>query len=130
MRLHQITPFVPCTSLDRQIGFYRDMLGFALGFQAENYAFMRRDDVAIRLIEVDATVDLSLPERQGSFYIDVRDIDALYQSLEPRLRRLPEGRVRAPFNQDYGQREFHVIDEDCTLIFFGEAASSEQIGRS
>ena len=126
MRLHQITPFVPCASLDRQISFYRDMLGFALGFQAENYAFMRRDDVAIRLIEVDATVDLSLPERQGSFYIDVRDIDALYQSLEPRLRRLPEGRVRAPFDQDYGQREFHVIDEDCTLIFFGEAISSEQ----
>ena len=121
MRLHQITPFVPCTSLDRQISFYREMLGFTLGFQAENYAFMRRDDVAIRLIEVDATVDLSLPERQGSFYIDVRDIDALYQSLEPRLRALPAGRVRAPFNQDYGQREFHIIDEDCTLIFFGEA---------
>jgi hypothetical protein len=97
------------------------MLGFTLGFQAENYAFMRRDDIAVRLVEVDATVDLSLPERQGSFYIDVHDIDALYESLKPRLQTLPEGRVRPPFNQDYGQREFHVIDEDCTLIFFGEA---------
>ena len=41
--------------------------------------------------------------------------------MKLRLDPLPKGRVRAPFNQDYGQREFHVIDEDCTLIFFGEA---------
>ncbi|MEZ5932957.1 MAG: VOC family protein [Alphaproteobacteria bacterium] len=121
MRLHQITPFVPCTSLRRQIGFYRDILGFSVGFQADNYAFLRRDDVAVRLVEVDASVDLSHPERQGSFYIDVRDIDALYADLEPRLRSLPKDRVRAPFDQDYGQREFHVSDEDCTLVFFGES---------
>ena len=120
MRLHQITPFVPCTSLDRQVEFYRDILGFTVGFQADNYAFLRRDDVAVRLVEVDADVDLSAPEREGSFYIDVQDIDALYADLEPKLKELPRARVRAPFNQDYGQREFHVSDEDCTLIFFGE----------
>ncbi|MEM8949915.1 MAG: VOC family protein [Pseudomonadota bacterium] len=120
MRLHQITPFVPCTSLEKQIGFYRDILGFTVGFQADNYAFLRRDDVALRLVEVDEQVDLSHPEREGSFYIDVQDIDALYAALEPELQKLPPARVRAPFDQDYGQREFHVADEDCTLIFFGE----------
>ncbi len=120
MRLHQITPFVPCTSLDRQIAFYRDVLGFTVGFQADNYAFLRRDDVAVRLVEVDADIDLSQPERENSFYIDVQDIDGLYADMETRLKKLPPARVRAPFNQDYGQREFHVIDEDCTLIFFGE----------
>ena len=120
MRLTQITPFVPCTKLDDQIAFYRDTLSFTVGFQADNYAFLKRDAAAIRLVEVDADVDLHNPERQGSFYIDVQDIDALYASLETALSKLPEGRVRAPLNQDYNQREFHVIDEDCTLIFFGE----------
>ena len=123
MRLHQITPFVPCSLLVRQVAFYRDVLGFTLGFLADNYAFLRRDDVAVRLVEVDKTVDLDNPERRGSFYIDVHDIDAVYTSMEPRLSALPEGRVRAPFNQDYGQREFHVADEDCTLIFFGEGVA-------
>ena len=33
---------------------------------------------------------------------------------------LPDGRVRPPFDQPYLQREFHVIDEDGTLVFFGE----------
>lgn len=119
-RLVQVTPFVPCTNLAAQIAFYRDRLGFEVGFQAESYAFLRRDGAAVRLIEVDDTVDLHHPERQQSFYIDVDDIDALWQDLGPRLSDLPEGRVRAPFDQDYGQREVHVIDEDCTLIFFGQ----------
>ncbi len=126
MRLTQITPFVPCTKLGNQIAFYRDHLGFSLGYQAENYAFMRRDAAAIRLIEVDASVDLHHPERQGSFYIDVEGVDALYASLKATLATLPEGRVRAPFDQAYGQREFHVIDEDCTLVFFGETLRRPQ----
>ncbi|WP_238367421.1 bleomycin resistance protein [Mesobacterium pallidum] len=125
MRLKQITPFVPCTSLARQVAFYRDILGFEVGFQADTYAFLRRDDVAVRLVEVFKSVDLAHPERQGSFYIDVDGIDALFARLKPALDTLPEGRVRAPFDQDYGQREFHVADEDCTLVFFGEA-----VGRS
>ncbi|MEM7524245.1 MAG: VOC family protein [Pseudomonadota bacterium] len=120
MKMTQITPFIPCTKLDAQLGFYAGVLGFTVGFQAENYAFLKRDAVAVRLVEVFSDVDLSHPERQGSFYIDVKGIDALYASLEPRLAALPAARVRAPFDQDYGQREFHVADEDCTLVCFGE----------
>lgn len=121
MRLTQITPFVPCTNLVQQIWFYRDVLNFDETFRADNYAFLRRDDVAIRLVEVSDHVDLTHAERENSFYIDVQGIDDLYASLKTALDLLPEGRVRAPFNQDYGQREFHVADEDCTLVFFGEA---------
>ncbi len=120
-RCTQITPFVPCTDLAVQIGFYRDVLGFELGFQADEYAFLRRDAVAVRLVQVWDSVDLSHPERENSFYVDVDGIDTLYAALKPALDRLPEGRVRAPFDQPYGQREFHVADEDCTLVFFGEA---------
>ena len=121
--LTQITPFVPCTSLQTQIAFYRDVLGFSVGFEADNYAFLKRDGAAVRLVEVSKDVDLHHPERQQSFYIDVQNLDGLYASLEPALSQLPDGRVRAPFDQDYGQREFHVIDEDCTLIFFGQKIS-------
>ncbi|WP_146344679.1 bleomycin resistance protein [Phaeobacter marinintestinus] len=118
--LKQITPFVPCTSLDTQVAFYRDVLGFEIGFLAENYAFLHRDSVAIRLVEVSGHVDLKHPERENSFYIDVNGLDALYETMKPALDSLPAERVRAPFDQDYGQREFHVADEDCTLVFFGE----------
>ncbi len=98
MRLTQITPFVPCTDLFRQIGFYRDVLGFTLSFQAENYAFLRRDAVAVRLIEVGDGIDLNHPERETSFYIDVTGIDRLYDSMAPDLAKLPAGRVRPSIN--------------------------------
>lgn len=124
MQLRQITPFVPCTNLQRQVNFYEKILGFEVGFRADNYAFLKRDSVAVRLIEVDDNVDLSRPDREGSFYIDVEDIDALYVEMKPALDALPQGRARAPFNQPYNQREFHVADEDCTLIFFGEEITS------
>ena len=125
MRMHQITPFVPCSDLQRQIGFYRNVLGFEVGFQADNYAFLRRDEIAVRLLGVDASTDLASPEGEQSFYIDVHGLDALYESLAAGLEALPPGRVREPFNQGYGQREFHVIDEDGTLIFFGERVQAQ-----
>jgi len=122
MRLTQITPFVPCTRLGPQVAFYRDVLGFSVGFEAEGYAFLRRDDIAVRLVQVFEDVDLTAASRQGAFYIDVNDLNAVYSEMAPRLNSLPDGRVRPPFTQPYGQREFHVFDEDCTLVYFGESA--------
>lgn len=120
-KLQQITPFVLCSSLEAQIAFYRDKLGFELGFQAENYAFLKREAVAIRLLECPPRPDgLALGQDQ-SFYIDVSGLDALYAELSSALSDLPAHRVRAPFDQPYGQREFHVLDEDGTLVFFGES---------
>lgn len=65
MRRTQITPFVPCTRLSDQLAFYRDTLGFTVGFLGNNYAFMRRDDVPVRLVEVSPDVDLYHPQREG-----------------------------------------------------------------
>ena len=67
MRLKQITPFVPCTSLAKQIDFYVNVLGFEVGFESPYYAFLHRDAVAIRLVQVDADIDLKNSEREGSF---------------------------------------------------------------
>lgn len=119
-QLKQITPFVPVNNLNKSIAFFEKVLGFECTFKADNYAFIRRDNAAMRIIEVDADVDMQDEKREQSCYIDVENIDTLYAELKPKLDELPEGRVRAPFNQEYGQREFHVKDEDALLIFFGE----------
>lgn len=119
----RITPFVLTADLERSLRFFQGVLGFETGFRAENYAFIRRDDVAVRVIEVGPEIDLGDERRQNSCYIDVEGIDALYAELKSGLDTLPPGRVRPPFDQDYGQREFHVIDEDALLIFFGEPIS-------
>lgn len=116
-RCTHISPILPVRDLDRALAFYTGVLGFDVGFRDEGYAYIVRDEVAIRLLVV--------PEghqtEDQSFYICVVDLDGLYQQLKPALDKLESGRVRTPFNQTYGQREFHVLDEDSILIFFGEA---------
>lgn len=110
---------VPVANLDAAVAFFTETLGFVAGFRMEGYAYLERDHVALRLLQ--ASFDTQDPARQQSCYIDVENLDALYAELKPKLDQLPDGRVRAPFDQDYGQREFHVTDEDALLIFFGEA---------
>lgn len=116
----QLTPFVLCSSLKKQIDFYCDRLGFTCTFTQDNYAFLRNGPVAIRLLECPPREDGKPLGDEQSFYIDVQGIDALYESLRPGLEYLPERRVRPPFDQPYQQREFHVLDEDGALVFFGE----------
>ena len=116
---HQVTPFINVADLERAISFYEDYLGFECTFKMDNYAFLRSEAVVLRLLEVP--FDLSIEERENMIYIDVNGIDAFFETLRDKLETLPKGRMRPPFDQDYGQREFHVADEDCTLIFFGEA---------
>ncbi|MEM9582070.1 MAG: VOC family protein [Pseudomonadota bacterium] len=118
-RMTLITPFIYCNNLETQIAFFRDRLGFKVGFQSSDpgYAFLKRDNAAVRLLETD--MDLSDESREQMVYIDVDDVDALWRELEPGLADLPKERVRAPFNQFYDQREFHVKDEGACLLLFG-----------
>ncbi|SFR49278.1 bleomycin resistance protein [Litoreibacter janthinus] len=123
-KLTQITPFLMCSDIKAEIAFFEDYLGFSTGFLSEgdySYAFLRRDNAAVRLLTTDA--DLTDERCQNMIYIDVDDVDALWTELGPKLSTLPSGRVRAPFDQPYNQREFHVIDEGPNLILFGHSIS-------
>lgn len=118
-RLAQITPLIAASDINRSIRFYADTLGFSTGYQSADYAYMYRDNIAIRLLKSAEGVDLVDRQR---WYIDVEGLADLFESMRPALEKLPKGRVKLPFDQYYGQREFHVIDEDNQLLMFGEAA--------
>lgn len=126
--LFQVTPFVLCLDLQRQIEFYSRVLGFSCAFQADNYAYLKQGPVALRLLECPAQPDGKPLGAEMSFSIDTDDVDQLYQDLLPGLRQLAPDRVRAPFDQPYGQREFHVIDEDGALVFFWHGFADLRLG--
>ena len=60
-----------------------------------------------------------------AYYIDVRDVDQLYEELKPKLDMLPKGDVYGPVNQTYGQRELLVLAPDGNLIAFGAAIRAD-----
>ena len=122
--LRDITPLVPVSDMAEAVTFFCQTLGFGPGLISDGHAYLRRDDVAVRLVPAPPGADMDDPRRQQACYIDVEGLDTLYAALKPALDRLPAGRVRAPFDTDYGQREFHVI-HGALLIFFGEALEED-----
>lgn len=121
-KMTQITPFLYCADLDAEIAFFRDVLGFSVGSEMRDpdYAYLYRDNIALRIIVTGTPDYLSEPAANQMVYIDVDDVDALYRELEPKLSQLPKDRVTAPFDRFYDQREFHVRDEGPYLIMFGQ----------
>ena len=118
--LKLITPFVMTHDLDVSLSFFMKTLEFECGFRMDNYAFIHHKGHGIRLLEVEPSCDIG----EQMIYLDVDDVDALYATLKSRLNKLASDRVRAPFDQPYLQREFHVKDPDNCLLMFGTDISS------
>ena len=117
----QVTPFMHVENLDKAVAFFTDILGFELGFRAGNYAYLRREAVAFRLLEACGSEGAPPGNRRYAYYIDVRDVDALHAELKPKLDTLPAGDVAGPLDQPYEQRELTVLAPDGNLIAFGQA---------
>lgn len=115
---------VPVSDVVATVAFYRDVLGFEDRFISADatFAIVVHGEAAVHFVASDDAEALRATRTNISIYLWVRGIDALYAELKPNLDTLPEGRVRAPFTQDYGMREFHVKDPDGCLLLFGENA--------
>jgi catechol 2,3-dioxygenase-like lactoylglutathione lyase family enzyme len=120
----QITPFMHVPSLDGALEFFTDVLGFRVLFRMGDYAYIERESVGIRLLQNHGEDGAPPGNRRFAYYIDVRDVDALYSELKPKLDTLPHGDVHGPANKGYGQRELLVLAPDGNLLAFGQAISS------
>lgn len=113
---------VPVSDMSNTMDFYADTLGFERRFVSDDnsFAIAVHGEAAIHFVLTDDPDVLKATANNISIYLWVRGIDALYETLEAKLSRLPQNRVRAPFDQPYGMREFHVKDPDGCLLLFGE----------
>lgn len=113
---------VPVRDVVSSVDFYADVLGFERRMVSDdkNFAIVVHGDAALHLLHADDEASLNATANHISIYLWVKDLDAVYAHYKDKLDALPEGRVRAPFDQAYGMREFHVKDPDGCLLFFGE----------
>ena len=117
----QITPFMLVQDIASALAFFEDILGFEVAYREGNYAYVERDGVAFRILEEGEGNPLQPGTRRFAYYIDVRDVDALYAALKPKLDTLPPGDVHGPADKPYRQRELLVLAPDGNLIAFGQA---------
>jgi catechol 2,3-dioxygenase-like lactoylglutathione lyase family enzyme len=117
----QITPFMHVPDLAKALEFFHDVLGFQVLVRMDGYAYVERETVGIRLMQNRGEDGAPPGNRRFAYYIDVRDVDALYAELKPRLDTLPQGDVHGPADKSYGQRELLVLAPDGNLVAFGQA---------
>lgn len=81
----QITPFMHVPELDQALAFFSDVLGFQVCVRMGDYAYIERDASGIRLMQNQGEDGSPPGNRRFAYYIDVRDVDALYAELNPKL---------------------------------------------
>ena len=102
----QIAAFMHIQDFHEAVRFFVETLGFKPWRQGD-YAYGQRESVAIRIVRA-STSPGEIPgpgTRAFRYYIDVRDVDAIYAELKPKLDTMwPGRRLHAPVNQGYAQR--------------------------
>ena len=117
---------VPVHDVRATVDFYVDVLGFENRFVSDDasFAIIVHGEAAIHFVHTNDADALRATANNISIYLWTKGVDDLYTHLKPALDGLPEGRVRPPFTQPYGMREFHVKDPNGCLLFFGENADT------
>ena len=117
----QITPFMHVGDLEGALAFFNDIVGFSTTFRQPGYAYVEREGAGIRIMENPGPDGAPPGNRRFAYYVDVRDVDALYAELKPKLDTLPKGDVHGPADKPYHQRELLVLAPDGNLLAFGQA---------
>jgi hypothetical protein len=116
----QVTPFMVVLNINTAVAFFRDLLGFTVWrMPGGDYAYVHRETVGFRLLQAGPGNQFVPGNRRFAHYIDVKDVDALYAELKPKLDLLPAGDVHGPADKNYGQRELLILAPDGNLIAFG-----------
>jgi len=125
-----VAPYFIVDDLVATANFYRDKLGFAYErFWGEPpcFAMVRRRGVTIMLRQVVGTSGLMQPNRKPpdpedfvwDAYLWIDGVDALHD----RYKANGVAIVRPLCNQEYGMREFDILDCNGFRLCFGEDVS-------
>ena len=117
----QVTPFIHVPDIDAALTFFTSVLGFKTLYREGEYAYVQRETVGVRLLQNCGEDGAPPGNRRFCYYVDVRDVDALYAELKPRLDTLPANDVHGPADKSYKQRELCILAPDGNLIVFGHA---------
>jgi len=107
--------------------FFTEILGFSAPFRLGNYAYLELEGAGVRILEERGRPPVELENARTTIYFDVRDVDALYAELKPRLAALPGGDVQGPRDQHWNQRELQVRLPDGNWLTFGQPSRRQRL---
>ena len=103
----------------RSVRFYVEQLGFTCTLQVEGFARVRLGAADIMLALPNAHVPWKGASFTGSIYLDVDNVDELWETLKDRVR------VAYPIEtMEYGLREFGVLDDNGYGLNFAQPVAA------
>ncbi|HET8669989.1 MAG TPA: VOC family protein [Candidatus Saccharimonadales bacterium] len=129
--LKKLTPNLMVEDVQETLTFYRDVLGFEVTMTLPeaapfDFAIVRRDGAEL-MFQSRASLSDNVPALAGSsigasltFYIEVTDLNDLYQQLRDRVEIVVD--LHTTF---YGTQEFYFRDINGYILSFSEAAQRE-----
>ena len=106
-------PTLAALDMRATLDWYRDKLGFTIGYDDDGYGIVHRDAIELHFWKCD---DRAIAEATSA-YIRVADIDAAHRAL---AGASDGGRLSTPSDRDYGIVEFEVWDPAGNLLRFGQ----------
>ena len=104
-------PVLRVASFDVALRFYRDVLGFTVGFQYDDYVSLQLDKAVLHLSVPRA----GKPPGGGTVYVIREEVDEYFGNIRAR----GAAPVSEPADQFYGMREFVILDPDNNQVSFG-----------
>jgi uncharacterized glyoxalase superfamily protein PhnB len=117
MTLQVIKPVLYTKNIKETVAFYTDVLGFkCAGCNNDwTWAAVSRDEIELMVALPNEHLPFEKPLFTGSFYINVEDVDAIWNELKDRTN------ICYPLETfDYGMREFAIYDNNGYLLQFGQ----------
>jgi catechol 2,3-dioxygenase-like lactoylglutathione lyase family enzyme len=114
--LESVTPHIPSKNMKESINFMVDTFGFESIKYTDRYSELISGNLIIGIVRAYGE-----PNEQ-SIYFRVKGVDELYSIIKSKLEKVKH---KAPFDQQYGMREIHVVIPGTnTLLFIGSAINS------
>ena len=110
-----LSPMIPSYHIGETTNFFRDLFGFSIARNEKNYAILFKDNLTIHILQAGTDIG------EMEFYLEVDEIDSLWEAIAERAKKLAGIKVREPFDREYGMREFHIeVPYTRTLLFVGQ----------
>ena len=111
-----ISPMIPSCNIKETVKFFTGLFSFEI-YMDGDYAIIYKNNLTIHILNAGKDIG------EMEFYLAVDEIDSLWESIKHKLEGV---KTRAPFNREYGMREFHiVVPHTKTLMFVGKALSRQ-----
>ncbi|MGX7667383.1 bleomycin resistance protein [Flavobacterium pedocola] len=116
-KFQPIRPMLWTNELKETIAFYVNVLGFTCGEYNEEWgwASLHKDEAELMLARPNEHTPFEKPMFTGSFYINVDQVDELWERLNEKVNVCYEIETF-----EWGMREFAIYDNNGYLLQFGQ----------